>query len=168
LNKLKAVSRKIYEFLKQSPQVEEARIYWTGGKGFHILGFFKSGIWLEVQAAKARLTALLNSWRICNEVDIFLEQDMAIIEPYLTLDLSPIMSRGIYRNELSLHAMSDGCCVEVKIADLQDFDPVFEAAPEAIMARLIQELTEEERKVYTERVNQAEESYVHPETRPEP
>ena len=97
-----------------------------------------------------------------------MEKDMAIIEPYLTLDLSPVMNRGIYRNELSLHAMSGGCCVEVKIEDLQDFNPVFEAAPEAIMARLVQELTEEERKVYTERVKQAEEPYIHPETCPEP
>ena len=77
-----------------------------------------------------------------------------MLEPYLTIDLSPIMRRGIYRNELSLHAKSGGCCVEVKSDQLNNFNPDIEAKPEAVLNRLIRELTEEERNTYYERVNQ--------------
>ena len=161
MEKLKAVAKKIYEFFEQAPQVEKARIYWSGGKGFHVIGFFKEGIKLEVQTAKDKLTALLNSWRICNEVDIFMELDPTVLEPYLTIDLSPIMNRGIYRNELSIHAVSGGCCVEVNSQHLQDFEPDIEAIPEAVMARLVQEMTGEERIAYIERVDKEIASFVH-------
>lgn len=153
MDRLKEVTQNIFEFFVQAPQVEETKIYWTGGKGFHIIGFFKEGIQLDVQVAKEKLTALLNSWRICNDVDIFMDQDPTILEPYLTIDLSPIMRRGLYRNELSLHAISGGCCVEVKIDHLKDFKPDLEATPEAVLDRLIHELTEEERNAYVERVS---------------
>jgi hypothetical protein len=82
-----------------------------------------------------------------------MEQDPTILEPYLTVDLSPIMRRGIYRNELSLHAKSGGCCVEVKSDQLNSFGPNIDAKPEVVLNRLIRELTEEERNAYYERVN---------------
>jgi len=99
------------------------------------------------------LTELLKAWRICNDVDVFMEQDATIMEPYLTIDLSPIMRRGIYRNELSLHARSGGCCVEIKNDELNNFDPDIDAKPEAVLNRLIRGLTQEERNTYYERVN---------------
>jgi len=154
MDRLKAITQNIYDFFTRTPQVEEAKIYWTGGKGFHIIGFFKEGIQLDVEVAKDKLTALLKTWRICNDVDIFLEQDPTILEPYLTVDLSPIMRRGIYRNELSLHAKSGGCCVEVKYDQLNSFDPNIDAKPEAVLNGLIRELTEVEKNTYYERVNQ--------------
>ena len=154
MDRLKAVTQNIYDFFTRTPQVEETKIYWTGGKGFHIVGFFREGIQLDVEVAKDKLTELLKSWRICNDVDIFMEQDATILEPYLTVDLSPIMRRGIYRNELSLHAKSGGCCVEVKSDKLNNFDPDIEAKPEAVLNRLIRELTQEERNTYYERINQ--------------
>jgi len=154
MDRLKAITLNIYDFFTRTPQVEETKIYWTGGKGFHIIGFFKEGIQLDVEAAKDRLTELLKSWRICNDVDVFLEQDATILEPYLTVDLSPIMRRGIYRNELSLHAKSGGCCVEVKSDQLNNFNPDIEAKPEAVLNTFIRELTEEERNIYYERVSQ--------------
>src|SRR5208283_377387 len=123
------------------------------GKGFHIIGFFKEGIQLDVEVAKDKLTALLKAWRICNDVDVFMEQDPTILEPYLTVDLSPIMRRGIYRNELSLHARSGGCCVEVKNDELNNFNPDIEAKPEVVLNRLIRELTEVEKNTYYERIN---------------
>jgi hypothetical protein len=64
------------------------------------------------------------------------------------------MRRGIYRNELSLHAKSGGCCVEVKSDQLNNFDPGIEAKPEVILNGLIRGLTEEERNTYYERVSQ--------------
>jgi hypothetical protein len=83
-----------------------------------------------------------------------MEQDASILEPYITVDLSPIMRRGIYRNELSLHAKSGGCCVEVKSDKLNNFNPDIETKPEAVLNRLIRELTHEERNIYYGRVNQ--------------
>ncbi len=83
-----------------------------------------------------------------------MEQEATILEPYITVDLSPIMRRGIYRNDLSLHAKTGGCCVEVKSDKLNNFDPDIEAKPEAVLNRLIRELTQEERHTYYERVNQ--------------
>jgi len=160
VDRLKVVTQRIYEFFARVPQVVETKIYWTGGKGFHVIGFFKEGTSLDVQAAKEKLTALLNSWRICNDVDIFMERDPTNLEPYLTLDLSPIMPRGIYRNELSIHAVSGGCCVEVKIDHLKDFEPDVEATPEAVARRLIAELNEEERNAYAERVSRGMETIV--------
>ncbi len=154
MDRLKAITQNIYDFFTRTPQVEEAKIYWTGGKGFHIIGFFKQGIQLDVEVAKDTLTELLKAWRICNGVDVFMEQDPTILEPYLTLDLSPIMRRGIYRNELSLHARSGGCCVEVKNDELNNFNADIEAKPEAVLNKLIRGLTEEERNTYYERVNQ--------------
>jgi hypothetical protein len=154
MDRLKAVTQNIYDFFTRSSQVEETKIYWTGGKGFHIIGFFKEGIQLDVEVAKDRLTELLKSWRICNDVDVFMEQDASILEPYITVDLSPIMRRGIYRNELSLHAKSGGCCVEVKSDKLNNFNPDIETKPEAVLNRLIRELTHEERNIYYGRVNQ--------------
>jgi hypothetical protein len=154
MDRLKAITQNIYNFFTRIPQVEEAKIYWTGGKGFHIIGFFKEGIQLDVEVAKDKLTGLLKAWRICNDVDIFMEQDPTILEPYLTIDLSPIMRRGIYRNELSLHARSGGCCLEVKSDQLNNFNPDIEAKPEAVFNGLIRGLTEEERNTYYERVNQ--------------
>jgi len=154
MDRLKSITQNIFDFFTKTPQVEEAKIYWTGGKGFHIIGFFKEGIRLDVQVTKDKLTELLRAWRICNDVDIFMEQDPTILEPYLTLDLSPNMRRGIYRNELSLHAKSGGCCVEVKRDKLNSFNPDIEAKPEAVLNRLIRELTQEERNTYYERVNQ--------------
>jgi hypothetical protein len=154
MDRLKAVTQNIYDFFTRTPQVEETKIYWTGGKGFHIVGFFREGIQLDVEVAKDKLTELLKTWRICNDVDIFMEQDATILEPYITIDLSPIMRRGIYRNELSLHAKSGGCCVEIKIDQLNNFDPDIEAKPEAVLNRLVRELTQEERNTYYERVSQ--------------
>jgi len=154
MDRLKSITRSICDFFTSTPQVEEAKIYWTGGKGFHIIGFFKEGIQLDVEVAKDKLTALLKTWRICNDVDIFLEQDPTILEPYLTVDLSPIMRRGIYRNELSLHAKSGRCCVEVKSDQLNNFDPDIDAKPEAVLNMLIRGLTQGERNTYYERVNQ--------------
>ena len=89
-----------------------------------------------------------------------MDQDPTILEPYLTIDLSPIMRRGIYRNELSLHAISGGCCVEVKSDHLNTFQPDKEATPEAVLRRLINELTEEERNIYAKRVSQLVETIV--------
>ena len=154
MDRLKAVTQNICDFFTRTPQVEEAKIYWTGGKGFHIIGFFREGIQLDVETAKDRLTELLKSWRICNDVDVFMEQDPTMLEPYLTIDLSPMMRRGIYRNELSIHAKSGGCCVEVKRDQLNDFNPDIDAKPEAVLNRLVRELTQEERNTYYERVNQ--------------
>lgn len=162
MDRLKAVTQRIYEFFGQVPQVNEARIYWTGGKGFYVVGFFKEGIRLDIQAAKEKLTALLNVWRICNDVDIFTEQDPTNLEPYLTIDLSPLMPRGLYRNELSIHAVSGGCCVEVEIDHLKDFDPDLEATPEAVADRLIAELTDEEKNAYVERVSKEMETVAEP------
>jgi hypothetical protein len=156
VDRLKVVTQRIYEFFARVPQVAEAKIYWTGGKGFHVIGFFKEGTSLDVQAAKEKLTSLLNSWRICNDVDIFMEQDPTNLEPYVTIDLSPIMPRGLYRNELSIHAVSGGCCVEVKIDHLKDFEPNLEATPESVAQRFIAELTEEDRNAYAERVREME------------
>ena len=155
MDRLKHITQSIFDFFTSTPQVEEAKIYWTGGKGFHIIGLFKEGIQLEVDVAKDKLTELLKSWRICNDVDVFMEQDATILEPYLTVDLSPIMRRGIYRNELSLHAKAGGCCVEVKSDQLNNFDPDIEAKPSAVLNKLIRELTQEERNAYYERVNQS-------------
>ena len=153
IDRLKAITQNIHDFFTRTPQVEEAKIYWTGGKGFHIIGFFKEGIQLDVEVAKDKLTALLKTWRIFNDVDVFMEQDPTFLEPHLTVDLSPVMRRGIYRNELSLHAKSGGCCIEVKSDQLNNFNPDIEAKPEAVLNRLIQELTEEERTTYYERLN---------------
>jgi hypothetical protein len=153
MDRLKAVAQTIYEFFTQANQVAETKIYWTGGKGFHVIGLFKEGISLDVQAAKQKLTDLMNSWRICNDTDIFMEQDMTNLEPYLTIDLSPVMPRGIYRNEFSIHAATGGCCVEVEVEHLKDFDPDVEATPEAVASRLIAELSEEEKNAYIERVS---------------
>ena len=153
MDRLKAITQNIYDFFTRTPQVDETKIYWTGGKGFHIVGFFREEIQLDVEVAKDKLTELLKTWRICNDVDVFMEQDAIILEPYLTVDLSPIMRRGIYRNELSLHAKSGGCCVEVKSDKLNNFDPDIEAKPEAVLNRLVRELTQEERYTYCERVS---------------
>jgi replicative superfamily II helicase len=154
MDRLKAITQNIYEFFVRTPQVGETKIYWTGGKGFHIIGFFKEGIQLDVQLAKDKLIALLNSWRICNDVDIFMGQDPTVLEPYLTIDLSSIMRRGIYRNELSIHAKSGGVCLEVKNDELKNFNPLIEAKPETVLYRLIGELTQEEKNIYNERVYQ--------------
>ena len=40
MDRLKAITQNIYDFFTRTHQVEEAKIYWTGGKGFHIIGFF--------------------------------------------------------------------------------------------------------------------------------
>ena len=135
MDKLKATTRNIYDLFTRTPQVQETKIYWTGGKGFHIVGFFEEGIQLDVEAAKDKLTELLKSWRICNDIDIFMEHDATMLEPCHTIDLSPIMRRGIYRNELSIHAKSGGCCVEVKNNKLDNFAPDIEAKPEAVLNR---------------------------------
>ena len=153
MDRLKVVTQRIYEFFEQLPQVKEAKIYWTGGKGFYVIGFFKEGVRLDIQAAKEKMTTLLNVWRICNDVDIFAEQDPTNLEPYLTIDLSPLMPRGLYRNEFSIHAVSGGCCVEVKVDHLKNFDPDLEATPEAVADRLIAELTDEDKAAYAERVS---------------
>ena len=156
MDRLKAVAQRIYEFFEQLPQVKETKIYWTGGKGFYVIGFFKEGIKLDIQAAREKLRTMLNERRVCNEVDIFTEQDPSNLEAYLTIDLSPLMPRGLYRNEFSIHAVSGGCCVEVKIDHLKNFDPGLEATPEAVTDRLIAELAEEERTTYAERVREME------------
>ena len=62
------------------------------------------------------------------------------------------MQRGLYRNEFSIHAVSGGCCVEVKIDKLADFNPAIEATPEAVKRRLLDELTNDEKDDYTGRV----------------
>jgi hypothetical protein len=153
MEKLKAVTERIYQFFEQLPQVKEAKIYWTGGRGFHVIGFFKEGVRLDIQVAKEKLSTLLDAWRVCNEVDIFMEQDPSNCDPYLTIDLSPLMPRGLYRNEFSIHAVSGGCCIEVKIDHLKDFAPELEATPEAVAHRLFAEMTDEEKAAYAERVS---------------
>jgi hypothetical protein len=64
------------------------------------------------------------------------------------------MRRGIYRNELSIHAKSGGVCLEVKNDELKNFNPLIEAKPETVLYRLIGELTQEEKNIYNERVYQ--------------
>jgi hypothetical protein len=44
--------------------------------------------------------------------------------------------------------------VEVKRDQLNDFNPDIDAKPEAVLNRLVRELTQEERNTYYERVNQ--------------
>ena len=146
--KLKAVTAKLYDHFTELPQVKQAKIYWTGGKGFYVVGLFKDGIALNVQAAKQRLTSFILSWQICNDTDVFLKEDPMNLAPYLVLDLSTLMPRGLYRNELSIHAASGGCCIEVKFDHLEEFDPDLEATPESVKDKLISELTEEEKKRY--------------------
>jgi hypothetical protein len=113
-----------------------------------VVGLFKDGIALDVETAKQRLTSLILSWQICNDTDVFLKDDPTNLAPYLVLDLSTLMARGLYRNELSIHAVSGGCCIEVKIDHLEEFSPNLEATPEWVKDRLISELTEEEKKRY--------------------
>jgi len=148
MDRLKAVAERLYMLFRGLPQVQSAKICWSGGKGFYIIGLFKEGVSLNVQIAKQKLSHLLDSRGICNDADIFLTKDPTNLAPHLIVDLASMMARGLYRNEFSIHAVSGGCCLEVNIDDLTAFDPAQDAAPDTVRMRLLNQLTKEEENEY--------------------
>lgn len=154
MDKLKAVAERIYRLFTELSQVDQVKIFWTGGKGFYVVGFFREGISLEVRVAKQKLNSLLRE-RVCNDTDIFMSEDPANLDSYVILDLSPVMPRGLYRNEFSIHAATGGCCLLVPVGHLNDFEPVVEAKSEVVRDRLIAQLSREEKADYVARLNKA-------------
>ncbi|MFC1893635.1 DEAD/DEAH box helicase [Chloroflexota bacterium] len=158
MDRLKAVAERIYVLFRQLPQVESAKICWSGGKGFYIIGIFKEEVFLDIQIAKQKLNHLLTSWGVCNDADIFFRKDPTNLDPHLIVDLASMMPRGLYRNEFSVHAVSGGCCLEVNIDELTAFYPAKDATPDAVRIRLLNELTKEEENDYVRAVSREMES----------
>ena len=55
LEDLKILTSEIFQRLSQHGWVENAYVHWIGGKGFHIIGEFKGGLWREVERGKSVL-----------------------------------------------------------------------------------------------------------------
>jgi hypothetical protein len=117
--------------------VENVYFHWTGGKGFHIIGEFKDGIRQDAEQVKRQLKSLTH--RLSNDLTIFEEDQPHLTEPFVILDLKPMMKRGLYRNGLSLHSNVGDVCVPVAKENLQTFNPLTDATIESVLANLTHE-----------------------------
>ncbi len=105
-------------------------LYWTGGKGFHIVAYFRESIFRPLDLVDRATRTILA--RLCDDVSIFLTDQPVLYTPYVVLDLSPVKDRGVHRNAFSLHAGTGNVCVPVEYARLKEFDPEREATVEAV------------------------------------
>ena len=74
--------------------------------------------------------------RLCNDVSIFAAEQMDLVDPYVIIDLQPLMRRGLYRNSFSFHTGTGNICVPVDPSSLQEFEPGINATPEAVLTAL--------------------------------
>lgn len=66
LEDLKVLTSEIFQRLSHHGWVENAYVHWIGGKGFHIIGEFKGGLWHVVERGKSVLQGI--ALRLCNTV----------------------------------------------------------------------------------------------------
>ena len=83
-----------FQRLSNHGWVKEAYVHWTGGKGSHVIGEFESNLWHEVDRVKGSLRQII--FRLCKDVSIFLSEQMDLTDPYVIVDLQPMIRRGLY------------------------------------------------------------------------
>jgi len=139
---------------------EDVQINWTGSKGFHIIARFKDGAMRPVEEVKRELESMLAD--ICNDQDRFLKDQPILAEPFVILDLSPVMRRGLSRNAFSLNAKSGNVCVPVDVERLEKFNPDIEANPQFVMDIMdtVMEIIGDESELETMGYNQIRELYL--------
>jgi hypothetical protein len=136
LEALRTLAGEVSRRLAGHEWVDEARVgvQWTGGKGFHIIAPFRDGSFRPVEGTKRVLETVIHD--LVNDVSIFKREQPTLEQPYVILDLSPMMRRGVYRNAFSLHGRTGNVCVPVEPARLLKFDPEREATPAAVLGIL--------------------------------
>lgn len=133
---LKEIVKEVHRRLIRHPWIdpEKAYINWTGGKGFHLVAEFPTGITHEVEAVRIELEPLIAA--LCDDVSTFPKPLTAVYQPHVVLDLSPVMKRGVYRNTFSFHSSIGGICIPVKPEKLDSFDPEQHANHSAVISVL--------------------------------
>jgi hypothetical protein len=106
LDRLKALTAEIGQRLKNHVWVDTVYYHWTGGRGFHIVGEFKEGIYQTAEQVKRVLERMVD--RLSDDVAIFTDEQPYLFESYVVMDLKPVMQRGLYRNALSINANTGG------------------------------------------------------------
>ncbi|MDP6037993.1 MAG: hypothetical protein QGG64_05545, partial [Candidatus Latescibacteria bacterium] len=114
--------------------VEHVYYHWTGGRGFHVIGEFMENILQKPEQVKRIIEGMTN--RLSDDVAIFNEDQPHLAEPFVVIDLKPMMRRGIYRNGLSLHANAGGVSIPLTGRALTGFNPEDHATIDAVLALL--------------------------------
>ena len=104
--------------------------HWTGGRGFHIVGEFKEDIGHEAEQVKRVLERMVG--RLSDDVAIFTDEQPYLPEPYVVMDLKPVMQRGLYRNALSINSNTSGVSIPLTEKSIEKFDPDRHATIEAV------------------------------------
>jgi hypothetical protein len=134
LDKLAHLAEVLLERMEAHDWVEQVEVNWTGGKGFHLIGPFKKGVLRPAEQVKGVMAGIVK--RLCNDVSIFETDQVTLTDPFVTLDLKPLMRRGLYRNAFSLNATSGNVCIPVERRRLREFRPEREATLSAVMETL--------------------------------
>ena len=120
MDRLRALALEIGDRFGSHEWVEDVYYHWTGGRGFHIIGEFKAGILQSPDQTKRVLEVLID--RLTDDVHFFSGDQPWLEEPYVVLDLKPVMRRGLYRNGLSLNANTGGICIPLTESEMKSVE----------------------------------------------
>ena len=127
--KLKPVAKDIERTVRSLPDVRDAAISFSGGRGFHVRGF------LDKPRDTNRMRKQLES-----ELGSILESNRTYtLKPpradQIRLDTSTLHDRGALRAPYSLNARTGLVALPLRHQELADFNPAKDATPEAVLKR---------------------------------
>lgn len=154
LEKLKPAVEDVERVVRSLPNVRDSAISFSGGRGFHVRGF------LDKPRDTTRMRKKLES-----ELGSILESNRAYTATppranQIRLDTSTLHDKGSLRAPYSLNAQTGLVAVPLKREELENFDPIRDATPEAVLKkkefapgipseRVIQPIPEEADKHWT-------------------
>jgi len=131
LERLKALTLEIGKRLEVHQWTDVVYFHWTGGRGFHIVGEFKEEVYQKAEQVKRVLEKMID--RLSDDVAIFTDEQPYLLDPYVVIDLKPVMNRGLYRNALSLNSNTGGVCVPLTPESIEKFDPEKDATIDRVV-----------------------------------
>lgn len=151
---LKPAVRDVEREVRKMPHVKDVAISFSGGRGFHVRGFLD----------KPRNTEKMRKQLETELGPLLRDTYNYTLRPpgngEIRLDVSTLHNKGSLRAPYSLNAQTGLVAVPLKREELEDFDPIRDATPEAVLKkkefapgipseRLIQPIPEEVDKHWT-------------------
>ena len=130
MDDLKALTVEIGKRLASHAWAQRVYYHWTGGRGYHIIGEFKEDIGHDAEHVKRVLERMVD--RLSDDVAIFTDEQPYLLDPYVVMDLKPVMQRGLYRNALSINSNTSGVAIPLTEKSIAKFDPEQHATIEAV------------------------------------
>lgn len=131
---LKALTVEIGKRLLLHSWTDTVYFHWTGGRGFHIVGEFKEDLGYDAEQVKRVLERMVD--RLSDDVAIFTEEQPYLMEPYVVIDLKPVMRRGVFRNSLCINSNSSGVSFPLTHKSIGLFDPEKHATISSVLGLL--------------------------------